>query len=584
MGSFQTPITIAQAVRRITAHELLLPSFQREFVWKPLQIENLFDSLMRGYPISSMLFWKVKGEAKAKYKFYGFLTDYVERHKTVGSPFPSESINDFDAVLDGQQRLTALYIGLCGTYAFHRARYLWKYSEESFPPRILYLNISNELPEDENEKKYEFSFLEEKDTNADSLWTDAKGQKWFKVGEVLRFGDLKADYDLDDFASEFNLSKEEKKRIGRLEKVVFNETMINFYEEDDSSPERAVNIFVRINSGGTHLSLSDILFSIVTANWNKDAKKLIPDLVEAVNAMDFNITQDFVLRAFLMLHGREVRFKIKNFTNEFVRQLEENWMDIKTAIIELFRLMKSFGLTGFSLTSYNATLPILFYLYHSGIFKDFSVKVQFKGEREVMKRWLLKSLLLQTFGASADTLLQKARSVMSGPAKKSELALNENLDYFPDKDLERVLGQQTLFTDEELDNILVSTQKGSKYSFTVLALLFPSLNYADRKFHQDHLHPISAFDNDPDNRYIANSVLNLQMLEGNENKSKNAKSLVKWVEKEVDNGRSRDQVLADALIPIGVSLDIKDFQDFIDGRKTLLRNALRDSLGMQRSL
>ena len=188
-----------------------------------------------------------------------------------------------------------------------------------------------------------------------------------------------------------------------------------------------------------------------------------------------------------MLHGREVRFKIKNFTNEFVRQLEENWMDIKTAIIELFRLMKSFGLTGFSLTSYNATLPILFYLYHSGIFKDFSVKVQFKGEREVMKRWLLKSLLLQTFGASADTLLQKARSVMSGPAKKSELALNENLDYFPDKDLERVLGQQTLFTDEELDNILVSTQKGSKYSFTVLALLFPSLNYADRKFHQDHL-------------------------------------------------------------------------------------------------
>lgn len=69
MSSFQTQIAISQAIKRIVAHELLLTSFQKVFVWSSSQIENLFDSLMRGYSISSMLFWRVKGGGKAKYKF-----------------------------------------------------------------------------------------------------------------------------------------------------------------------------------------------------------------------------------------------------------------------------------------------------------------------------------------------------------------------------------------------------------------------------------------------------------------------------------------------------------------------------------
>ncbi|WP_218994364.1 DUF262 domain-containing protein, partial [Campylobacter jejuni] len=60
MAGFQSPITINEAMQRIKNNEYLLPAFQREYVWEPWQIEELFDSLIRGYPISSMLFWKVK--------------------------------------------------------------------------------------------------------------------------------------------------------------------------------------------------------------------------------------------------------------------------------------------------------------------------------------------------------------------------------------------------------------------------------------------------------------------------------------------------------------------------------------------
>lgn len=71
MAGFQSPITIAQAIERIHRNEYLLPAFQRDFVWSAEQIEKLFDSLMKGYPISSMLFWKVKVIISAnRYHFY----------------------------------------------------------------------------------------------------------------------------------------------------------------------------------------------------------------------------------------------------------------------------------------------------------------------------------------------------------------------------------------------------------------------------------------------------------------------------------------------------------------------------------
>lgn len=129
MAGFQSPITIAQAIEHIHRNEYLLPAFQRDFVWSAEQIEKLFDSLMKGYPISSMLFWKVKGGTKTDFRFYKFLSAFIQYHRICNDPIPTDNINDFYAVLDGQQRLTSLYIGLCGSYAYKDYRKRWDYSE-----------------------------------------------------------------------------------------------------------------------------------------------------------------------------------------------------------------------------------------------------------------------------------------------------------------------------------------------------------------------------------------------------------------------------------------------------------------------
>lgn len=98
MSQFQMPITINEAMQHINNNDYLLPAFQREFVWKCDQIEKLFDSLMRGYPTSSMLFWKVKGETKTKWKFYKFISSFVldaNDYSIANELFNTSNSNDF---------------------------------------------------------------------------------------------------------------------------------------------------------------------------------------------------------------------------------------------------------------------------------------------------------------------------------------------------------------------------------------------------------------------------------------------------------------------------------------------------------
>src|SRR6476620_6259956 len=109
---YQVGGTLKETLLAIQSSKFVLPAIQREFVWWPEQIEKLFDSLMQGYPFGTFLFWKVQAETSGKFKFYDFVRDYHERDAAhcpdLGS-LPNQSLT---AVLDGQQRLTALNIGL----------------------------------------------------------------------------------------------------------------------------------------------------------------------------------------------------------------------------------------------------------------------------------------------------------------------------------------------------------------------------------------------------------------------------------------------------------------------------------------
>ena len=577
MPGFQTAITIQQAIERINRNEFLLPAFQREFVWKPTQIEQLFDSLMQGYPISSMLFWKVKENTKADFRFYQFLKKYVEYHQIHNDTIGTNGVNDFHAILDGQQRLTALYIGLCGSYAYKEYRRAYAYSEWSYPTRQLYFNISSLHTEEESDRKYKFTFLDKAETKEQEIFIDEDHEKWFKTGVVL---DLYKNDGIDDFAEKYELSKESKKLIKQLERVIHSGQNINYYEEDEQNPDKAVNIFVRINSGGTTLSFSDILMSIATASWKKkDARTEINNLVDNIRAKGFNIDKDYILKSFLFLYHKDIRFRITSFKNDFIGNIELNWENIRNSILSLFDLINTFGLTDYTLTTNNATLPILYYIYHINIYEDFSTKTAYKEDREIIKKWLLTILIRRTFGGQTDTVLTQSRKAFTADIDSSKL---KNITQFPITEINKEIKKLTDIGDDFIEDLLL-TQKDSQYSFPILALLYPDMDYKNNNFHQDHLHPAVNFNDITEKEKETygwkayNSILNLQMLDANENMSKNAMSLKGWVERETKNSDLK-RFMESHIIPQNISLELSNFTQYLTDRKILLVTKLKSIL------
>ncbi len=576
MAGFQSPITIAQAIERIHRNEYLLPAFQRDFVWSAEQIEKLFDSLMKGYPISSMLFWKVKGGTKTDFRFYKFLSAFIQYHRICNDPIPTDNINDFYAVLDGQQRLTSLYIGLCGSYAYKDYRKRWDYSEYNFPTRHLYFNISRKYTQEESDREFIFSFVDKNISKENDLFIDKSNEKWFRVGKILA---LHQDYNygIDEFAEDNNIDKESKRLLRLLDNVIHTKLNINFYEEDEQKPDKAVNIFIRINSGGTALSFSDILMSIAIANCKQmDAKTEIKNLVEHVRSKGFNISHDFILKSFLYLYHKDVRSLITSFNLGFIELVENNWTRIRDAISNLFDLLRSFGLTDFTMTSYNAAMPILYYLYHKGIYQDFYKKIGNREDCEIIKKWLFSILLRRAFGASADSVLAQSRRAYTTDITGSYI--KETVTLFPATEINSEIRKLSDVGDDFIEDLLYS-QKDSRYSFPILAMLYPDLDYRNNNFHQDHLHPASAY-NDLEEKdkekygwQVYNSILNLQMLDANENESKNAKPLEKWVSEQTRNKDMR-KFMEDHLIP-DTDLSLSNFSDFIEKRKAMLVQRIR---------
>ena len=576
MAGFQSPITIAQAIERIHRNEYLLPAFQRDFVWSAEQIEKLFDSLMKGYPISSMLFWKVKGGTKTDFRFYKFLSAFIQYHRICNDPIPTDNINDFYAVLDGQQRLTSLYIGLCGSYAYKDYRKRWDYSEYNFPTRHLYFNISRKYTQEESDREFIFSFVDKNISKENDLFIDKSNEKWFRVGKILA---LHQDYNygIDEFAEDNNIDKESKRLLRLLDNVIHTKLNINFYEEDEQKPDKAVNIFIRINSGGTALSFSDILMSIAIANCKQmDAKTEIKNLVEHVRSKGFNISHDFILKSFLYLYHKDVRSLITSFNLGFIELVENNWTRIRDAVSNLFDLLRSFGLTDFTMTSYNAAMPILYYLYHKGIYQDFYKKIGNREDCEIIKKWLFSILLRRAFGASADSVLAQSRRAYTTDITGSYI--KETVTLFPATEINSEIRKLSDVGDDFIEDLLYS-QKDSRYSFPILAMLYPDLDYRNNNFHQDHLHPASAY-NDLEEKdkekygwQVYNSILNLQMLDANENESKNAKPLEKWVSEQTRNKDMR-KFMEDHLIP-DTDLSLSNFSDFIEKRKVMLVQRIR---------
>lgn len=578
--SFQTPKSVEEFLIAIHQRDYLMPAIQREFVWGPDQIIRLFDSLMRGYPVGSFLLWDVKRETAQSYTFYEFLTRYHERDNPYAAKATVPAGSGTTAVLDGQQRLTSLNIGLYGSFA-EKKKYAWWNSSDAFPVKRLYMNLIEEPENEELGLKYDLKFLTDTDAEAAS---DAE-DKWFRVGAVLDLPDSGPAVMKELDRRGIRNSGEAFQRLYDLYQAVRVLKPMNYFLVSDQDPDKVLEIFVRVNSGGTTLSYSDLLLSMATNQWKElDAREEVRSIVSELNSnagRQFSFSKDVVLKTALSIAGVDLRFKVSNFTQANMGKVEEAWPEIKGALLRAATLLQQFGYNERNLTANSVIVPIAQYLYLREANDSYLDSTADSSDRLVLQRWVTRSLIKRgIWGSGLDTMLLRIREI-----------LVESHTCFPVGAIETAMaaaGKSLSFDAAEVDELLNLKYAGQR-TFSVLSILYPGLDLS-KKFHEDHIFPKSRFTRKKleaagipagkveDYLGAVNLLPNLQLLAGTANIEKQDSLPSEWIGKAFALDSKRDAYLADNDLD-GVPLELEGFVQFFEERKSRMRDRLIQVLG-----
>lgn len=557
----------------LSKSNLILPALQRDYVWKTKDICKLFDSLMQEYPINTMMIWQVSNIASQPIAFYDFLpANHIEgTHNTSfnAKKYAHSAGNIFDVVIDGQQRITSLLVGLTGSYKTPKAK----------NPSYLYLRL--DAPCTNSEMKYDFQFL----TVNKVASLQKNGEVWFKVADVMTpdfnaIGTLNQLGVLDNDYAQVTINK--------LWALISNNNVINYYNITSNNIDDVLEIFVRTNSGGYTLKKGDLLMSALTVNWANagyliGAREYVESIIDDVKKIGYKVDKDWVFNAFLMLTKQNMALNVSAFMSGNVAQdVYNNNVDIHDAIIAAFNLVKSFHLLEKGLTTKLAVIPIVYYLYtlkltKTAILSTNSMKVVYDD----IRHFLFRAILHNLFEARTPDTLKDIRSIIDAKASKSLYPFADIMSKFP----------QLNVTRSDIQSLL-ETKKAD--AFPVLNIIY-ALGYdhginthipCQIDYEVDHIHPKTKFQpsvlatmsfSTPNDQMRANdgvtfdTVLNLELLDPSTNKSKNGEELDKWMAgvSSLDRSRLPKEHFFDGL-PFGMS----DFDSFVSGREKKLRQAL----------
>ncbi len=566
-------MTIKDIIGKINAGKAYLPAIQRKYIWSDNQIIRLMDSIMLGYPIGTFLFWKVKKRVinTKKYSMDDFIRDYHERdlfkNPKAPLPFIVETPDDTVwSVLDGQQRLTSLYISLQGSMSRKIPYKRWK-NDDAFPQKELYFDLHSKHA-NEDDISYRFKFL-----TKDEISNSKDSSLWFLVKDIIQFFEDELDSEIikkngwesDELAC---------KNIKLLHERLTKNEIINYFEVETDSIDKVLDIFVRVNSGGEVLSKSDLLFSTIVSHWD-NARDEIDRLLSEINKIGegFGFTNDFIMRTCLYVLDMSVTLKVETFKEESVLLIKENWNEIRLAIRETVELLSKFGFNSENIISYVAITPMVYYRYKGGNYDENS-KID-------LRKYIVLAQLKQVFGAATNSALTSIREALKkAPSKSFSIETLKSIRFTGDRTLK--------YTEEEVDAMFDSYEIGA-YTFMILSLLYPNLKYSQRIIHQDHMHPHVLFEDDKIKSLVLangaslndetkkdwqrrrNTLANLQLLEAKENEGKNDTPLVDWLK----IPENRDNV---KFLPDNISYELSNFEEFMEKRQELMSKELKKIL------
>ena len=460
------------------------------------------------------------------------------------------------AVLDGQQRLTSLFLSLFGEASIRPKHARKKSSTEVLAKLFVELNKNKlEIDEDEyNSKKFDIKF-------SDKIGKLSPTQ--FELRRILgnEFQNEETRVSaIEEAIKNVPADSKEYARdiLNKLYNKIFVEKLIRYTKIMDMKQDDALEMFVRFNSGGKVLRKSEIMMSILEAYWASAKEEFGKVLRDSYK----NFSTDFIIRTALMLYGDVTK---SNINKTIAEALKNNWSEFKKALKNLESILAEMkiDISRFS-GSWSVLVPIVYSIYNNP---------DFRQNIDGIKAYLLRAVLFTYYQAGTKGKLQQMKNNIN------EYNMEITVDMLSQMNELRV-------TDGKIEDLL-DVEKGSRIAGEVLYYL--SLEWRNKtiSYEQDHLHPESRFDiSRPYNvsagdwikwRTNRNRLPNLHLLEGRSNGSKSDMRLVDYFNDMTIE--QQEKFYKESFIPKNVSLEIENFGVFFEQRKNILRDEVKKLLG-----
>lgn len=552
--------SLKSVISMIKEDRIVLPAMQRPFVWRADRITNLMDSLFRGFPIGMALLWKTQSTQR----FRRFEKD-VKPDIGITIDYDRGSASERYLVLDGQQRLTALYVSLAGTYDSKR----------------MFVNVLSGVKgeRDTSEAYWDCRFLTQAEATSLNEWPKTNAEKtraperalFTQIDELTRFRGGTLTRFMTNLAANLGLDDAQTERLSCSydigSRLLSNDRALQFHSIDEYSEEptpmdEILEIFVRVNSAGLVLLKSDLLMSLLDIELD-DIQQKIYRVVNVVNtARPFDITRDDVLKSLLIAIGADTRFanliarsgELKELAmrvNELLPLATEAWRTLGIILIDDCKIT-----SGRYLRSHNSLLPFIAFLMEN--------PGPSPGERRRIVAGVYIALMTGIFSS--------AEARMGSFAKKH----CKGVTTFPLETLGKLVANY--YGVSSLENLL------SRHLDLTLNIAHGGITLDNNpdNLERDHIFPRAtlARENVPDDR--TNHYANFHFLRGKDNRNKSDTPPDQWFRKPGLQPAYSDAELKVRLLRWEL-LEPGNFYNLLEERSRLISERACKLFGMEKS-
>ena len=359
---------IQELLEGIEKLDMVLPEFQREYVWEKEQAKQLILSLYKGYPTGSLLFWKTDNPPEIK-------NDAVKRDK-VGTTM---------VILDGQQRLTTLYL-----LVKNKIPPFYKEEEIKTDPRNLYFDVETG----------DFMYYQPKLMENNPTWLSVTGCFDGSAPSIFEIVKLK----LVDQEESFKLAEKYNQNLNSLKKILDSLYPVQ-YVPSDAGIYEAIDVFDKVNSMGTKLSDAELALAHMCGEWPQ-ARKEIKKKIKELEKLRFNFDLPFMVRALTgVIMGRGLFETIHKTPKD---ELKSGWKKLNNLLDFLVNILVKHAYIHSTedLNTNNVLVPPIVYLGNNG--------GSFKNQKDInlFVHWLYAASTWARYSSQTDQRLDQDISII----------------------------------------------------------------------------------------------------------------------------------------------------------------------------